>query len=167
MEYRQVHGAMSKAVPLIWLMTVFCLGVASCAPWPERPDIAASGYQSTQSDRILKLARSELGVPYLYGGSSPSGFDCSGLVYFVYRHAGIRVPRTANAQFYASHPVAYANLEPGDLVFFEIAGDAQMHVGIYAGTGSFIHAPETGEDVSYAQLDNPYWKARFVGGGRF
>lgn len=158
---------MSRAVPLIWLTICLGLGVASCAPWPERPDAGASGYQPSQAERIVQLARSELGVPYRYGGSSPRGFDCSGLVYFVYRHAGIRVPRTANAQFYASHPVQFANLRPGDLVFFEIAGDAQMHVGIYAGAGGFIHAPETGEDVSYGQLDNPYWKVRFVGGGRF
>lgn len=141
--------------------------VVSCAPWPERPDPAVQTYQTGERDRIIALAHDELGVPYLYGGSNPSGFDCSGLVYYVYRRAGITVPRTADAQYYASHPVTLSQLKPGDLVFFEIAGDAQMHVGIYVGGGSFIHAPESGEAVSYAQLDNPYWKTRFVGGGRF
>lgn len=106
-------------------------------------------------------------MPYVYGGDTPRGFDCSGLVYYVYTQAGLRVPRTANAQLYASHPVTFDDLRPGDLVFFEIAGDAQMHVGIYAGNGRFIHAPETGASVSWARLDNPYWKARFAGGGRF
>ncbi|MGH8372460.1 MAG: C40 family peptidase [Gammaproteobacteria bacterium] len=158
---------MKLSLPQICILTCLAIGVVSCAPWPERSDIPVSGYRPTTADEIIRLVRSELGVPYLYGGSSPKGFDCSGLVYYVYRHAGIKVPRTANAQFYASHQVAFADLQPGDLVFFEIAGDAQMHVGIYAGGGSFIHAPETGETVSYAQLGNPYWKARFVGGGRF
>jgi murein DD-endopeptidase len=158
---------MSRAVLRITLLMGVCLSVASCAPWPERPDVATIGYQANTDNRLVELARDELGVPYLYGGTTPRGFDCSGLVYYVYRHAGIKVPRTANAQFYASHPLTIEQLRPGDLVFFEIAGDAQMHVGIYAGAGSFIHAPETGESVSYAQLDNPYWKTHFVGGGRF
>ncbi|MGH8370363.1 MAG: C40 family peptidase [Gammaproteobacteria bacterium] len=150
-------------------LLLLCLGVgiAACAPWPERPDVAASGYQADQIDQVMELARTELGVPYLYGGSTVKGFDCSGLVYYVYRRAGIKVPRTANAQFYASHKITLADLQRGDLVFFEIAGDAQMHVGIYVGDDRFIHAPETGTSVSYAQLDSPYWKARFVGGGRF
>jgi murein DD-endopeptidase len=151
----------------ICLLLCLGLGMVSCAPWPERPDVAVTSPQSQQAEEIIRLVRDELGVPYLYGGSTPKGFDCSGLVYYVYRLAGIKVPRTANEQYYASHQVAFADLRAGDLVFFEIAGDAQMHVGIYAGGGTFIHAPETGEAVSYAQLDNPYWKVRFIGGGRF
>ena len=143
------------------------LSLSACAPWPERPNSVEPRYQAATSTAIVSMARSELGVPYVYGGRTPKGFDCSGLVYYVYRHAGLNVPRTANAQFYASHPVKLADIEPGDLVFFEIDGDAQMHVGIYAGNGVFIHAPETGEKVSYARLDNPYWKARFAGAGRF
>lgn len=160
---------MNRTSPVIaWLTGVaLLLGLAACAPWPERPNAAEPGFQPTTASAIVTAARAELGVPYVYGGDTPQGFDCSGLVYYVFHHAGLNVPRTANAQFYASHPVQTANLEPGDLVFFEIAGDAQMHVGIYAGNGTFIHAPETGERVSYARLDNPYWKARFVGAGRF
>ena len=153
---------------IIWMGWVALLLVATaCAPWPERPNSSEPHYQAATSNDIVSMARSELGVPYVYGGRTPKGFDCSGLVYYVYRHAGLNVPRTANAQFYASHPVKLADIEPGDLVFFEIDGDAQMHVGIYAGNGVFIHAPETGEKVSYARLDNPYWKARFAGAGRF
>ena len=151
-------------------LTIVCLGMllAACAPWPQRPQplsLTPAGEQ--QASRIVRLATKELGVPYRYGGDTPRGFDCSGLVYYVFRHAGIRVPRTANEQLYASHPVSYRDLQPGDLVFFEIAGDAQLHVGIYIGNGEFIHAPETGQSVSIARLNDPYWKARFDQAGRF
>lgn len=143
--------------------------LAACAPWPERP-AAATPYLSVGTARaqaIVRLATHELGAPYVYGGDTPHGFDCSGLVYYVFRHVGVAVPRTANDQLYASHPVSLRDLRPGDLVFFQIAGNIQMHVGIYVGDGVFIHAPETGQPVSYARLGDSYWKSRFVGGGRF
>ncbi|MGH8281442.1 MAG: C40 family peptidase, partial [Gammaproteobacteria bacterium] len=143
-------------------------GLTACAPWPVRPTALAYGpAQANRAAEIVRLADSELGAPYLYGGDTPRGFDCSGLVYYVFRHAGLRVPRTANDQLYASHPVDLRDLRPGDLVFFQIVGNLQMHVGIYVGKGEFIHAPETGWPVSYARLSDPYWKTRFIGGGRF
>jgi cell wall-associated NlpC family hydrolase len=144
------------------------IGLAACAPWPERPEaLPYNPAQANRAQEIVRLAGLELGAPYLYGGDSPRGFDCSGLVYYVFRRTGFAVPRTANDQLYASHPVGLQDLRPGDLVFFQIAGNVQMHVGIYVGKGKFIHAPETGQPVSYARLDNPYWKSRFIGGGRF
>lgn len=151
------------------VMIFAALASTACAPWPQRPT-AAQPYNTAEtrhSAEILRLAVQELGTPYRYGGDTPQGFDCSGLVYYVFRHAGVAVPRTANQQLYASHPVNLQALRPGDLVFFEIAGNIQMHVGIYVGNGEFIHAPETGQSVSYAFMDSPYWKARFIGGGRF
>ncbi|MGA9851468.1 MAG: C40 family peptidase [Gammaproteobacteria bacterium] len=143
-------------------------GFIACAPWPVRPE--ALPYNAAQANRaaeVVRLVSQQLGAPYLYGGDTPQGFDCSGLVYYVFRHAGLTVPRTANDQLYASHPVDLRDLQPGDLVFFQIAGDVQMHVGIYVGNGEFIHAPETGEPVSRAHLGDIYWNTRFVGGGRF
>lgn len=119
------------------------------------------------STDIVDLAEDQLGVPYHYGGITPRGFDCSGLVYYVFRQLGLTVPRTANAQKAASLPVTKADLEPGDLVFFRIAGEMQLHVGIYTGEGEFIHAPKPGQKVSYAKLDARYWKRRYVGAGRF
>ncbi|MDE2234799.1 MAG: C40 family peptidase [Gammaproteobacteria bacterium] len=151
-------------------VVAICLGMlmVGCAPWPQRPQpLSPTPAGEQQASRIVRLATAELGVPYRFGGDTPRGFDCSGLVYYVFRHAGVRVPRTANEQLYASHPVSYRDLQPGDLVFFEIAGDAQLHVGIYIGNGEFIHAPETGQSVSIARLDDPYWKTRFDQAGRF
>ncbi len=159
---------MRTTVTAFLLVSLMCVGLMACAPWPERP--GALPYAPAQAGRaaeIVRFAGRELGVPYVYGGDSPQGFDCSGLVYYVFRRAGIAVPRTANEQLYASHPVNIRNLRPGDLVFFQMAGDVQMHVGIYVGNGEFIHAPQTGGVVSYARLEDAYWKARFVGGGRF
>lgn len=123
--------------------------------------------QATLSTDIVNLAKDQIGVPYYYGGITPRGFDCSGLVYYVFRRLGLTVPRTANAQKAASVPVAKADLAPGDLVFFRIAGEMQLHVGIYAGDGEFIHAPRPGQKVSYAELGARYWQRRYVGAGRF
>lgn len=159
-----------RVQPRIVVITgLLTAALAACAPWPERPSAQAT-YASPEAARareIVQLANRELGAPYVYGGDTPRGFDCSGLVYYVFRHAGIAVPRTANQQLYASHPVSLRDLQPGDLVFFQIVGNIQMHVGIYVGNGVFVHAPETGQPVSYARLDDRYWKSRFVGGGRF
>lgn len=117
--------------------------------------------------RVVALVRSELGVPYRYGGITPRGFDCSGLVYYAFRKVGIDVPRTSNAQHADSVRVSLADLQPGDLVFFKIRGLIQLHVGVYVGDGEFIHAPRPGKRVSYARLNDRYWKARYVGAGRF
>ncbi len=161
---RKIHSQISVLI----FIGVVGGALAACAPWPERPGVRPySTARAKNAAEIVRLVRQELGVPYVYGGYTPRGFDCSGLVYYVFRRAGLAVPRTANAQLYASHPVNFQDLHPGDLVFFEIAGNVQMHVGIYVGNGEFIHAPETGQPVSYAFLDSPYWKTRFVGGGRF
>jgi cell wall-associated NlpC family hydrolase len=98
--------------------------------------------------RAVRLAARELGVPYRYGGSSPSGFDCSGLVAFVYGKLGIRLPHNAAAQFAYGHAVSSSHLQPGDLVFFHGLG----HVGLYIGRGRIIHAPQTGERVEIQRL---------------
>lgn len=153
---------------VLLIVGLLVTGVVACAPWPERPQVANySPTEDTRAREIVQLANHELGAPYLYGGDTPRGFDCSGLVYYVFHRAGLAVPRTANDQLYASHPVNLPDLRPGDLVFFQIVGNVQMHVGIYVGNGVFIHAPETGQPVSYARLDVGYWKPRFVSGGRF
>lgn len=119
------------------------------------------------SPSVISTARKMVGAPYRYGGSSPSGFDCSGLVSYAYRSAGIRVPRTSSEQFRQSDRVSFQNLQPGDLLFFRLSPPKVSHVAIYDRDGRFIHAPSSGQRVSYASLDNPYWRTHLVGAGRF
>ena len=109
-----------------------------------------------------------LGVPYRYGGSSPSrGFDCSGLVQYAHNQAGIEVPRTTGEQYRAALPITRQALRPGDLVFFRTHKHRYVsHVGIYLGKGKFIHAPSSGKHVSIASLKDDYWRQRYTSGGR-
>lgn len=141
--------------------------LSGCAPWPEPSTaVPTTPAQAALGNHIAQLAENQVGVPYLYGGDTPSGFDCSGLVHYVYGEAGIRVPRTAEAQFNNLPRVPREQLQPGDLVFFRSDSGTLMHVGIYVGSGWFVHAPETNGTVSPARLDNPYWKDRYLGAGR-
>jgi murein DD-endopeptidase len=99
-----------------------------------------------------------VGKPYRYGGSTPAGFDCSGLVQFSYRQAGVTLPRSTEEQRSASRPVKLANLRRGDLLFFNQEGKKYGHLGIYIGDGKFVHAPSSGKSVRSDRLDSPYWK---------
>ena len=112
------------------------------------------------------IATKMLGKPYRYGGAAPSGFDCSGLVYYAYHKAGYKVPRTSQQQYRDSLPVKKNHIREGDLLFFRIEGKVS-HVGVYLGNNRFIHAPSSGKRVSIASLDEPYWKERLTKTGRF
>ncbi|MGH8503172.1 MAG: C40 family peptidase [Gammaproteobacteria bacterium] len=115
---------------------------------------------------LVGYARSMLGAPYVWGGATPDGFDCSGLVQYSFGHIGVQVPRTAEMQFEASQPVAIDSLRPGDLLFFDTS-DRYSHVGIYVGNGRFIHAPRTGRDVTISTIDSPYWSQALSRAGSF
>jgi cell wall-associated NlpC family hydrolase len=106
------------------------------------------------------IALRYLGVPYAWGGASPDGFDCSGLVLYVYAQIGVSLPHFAAAQYGAGTPVSRDQLQPGDLVFF----DALNHVGIYIGSGQFVHAPHTGDVVKISSLAE--YGASYVGARR-
>ena len=122
-------------------------------------------YDDVMGNAVVEEARKYLGVPYLWGGTTPDGFDCSGLVQYVYRTLGIELNRVSQDQVKQGMPLTREQLMPGDLVFFEEDGDVH-HVGIYAGDGYMIHAPYTGAVVSYQSIDTPYYASQFCGGRR-
>jgi cell wall-associated NlpC family hydrolase len=105
-----------------------------------------------------------LGVPYVWGGASPSGFDCSGLVMYVFAQVGVSLPHYTVAQYNYpnSVPVPRNELQPGDLVFFAGLG----HVGIYVGNGQFIHAPHTGDVVRIDSLNSGWYSSEYDGAKR-
>jgi cell wall-associated NlpC family hydrolase len=106
-----------------------------------------------QEEKIVRFARQLMGIRYVYGGTSPrTGFDCSGFTRFVYAHFGIVLPHYSVSQFNLGRRVSRAGLRPGDLVFFDGLG----HVGLYVGSGRFIHAPHTGTDVQISALSGWY-----------
>ncbi len=117
-------------------------------------------------ERAVTIAMQQLGAPYRYGGSGPSGFDCSGLVHYSYLKAGRPVPRTTGRLWADTVAVGRSELEEGDLLFFSIEGKMQ-HVGLYIGDGRFVHAPSTGRRVSVASLRSGYYDNAFLRGGRF
>jgi hypothetical protein len=115
-------------------------------------------------EELVRSARSFLGVPYLWGGASmETGFDCSGLTMTVYQLSGLDLPRTSREQYMAGNPVELSSLEKGDLVFFAPGGEKISHVGIYTGSGQFIHAPERGKRIRTDSLSNSYFSRRFIG----
>lgn len=123
-------------------------------------------YEPSVGSEIVLRALALLGAPYKWGASGPKAFDCSGLVHFVHNELGIQVPRTAEQQFRAATRVDVDELEPGDLLFFKIRGKRVSHVAIYAGSGRFVHAPQTGRPIEIRALDDGYYKPRLAGAGR-
>jgi len=137
--------------------------MAACAPFQrETPRSAAVNPGAA----ALLAAESRIGTPYRYGGSGPDAFDCSGLIAYAYQKAGVTLPRTAAQQYALARPVRRAELRPGDLVFFRLSGREVSHVGIYAGDGQFVHAPQAGGQVRTASLDDEWYRERYAGSGR-
>ena len=122
---------------------------------------------STKGMAALEIAKSCLGIPYVYGGSSTSGFDCSGLVYYCYQQVGVTLNRVADDQMKNGVYVDKSELQPGDIIGFT-SGDSSYisHVGIYAGNGMMIHAPQTGDVVKYESLLTGSYSLRYAGARR-
>lgn len=113
--------------------------------------------------QLISTAMSLRGVPYVFGGTSPSGFDCSGFVQYLFNGAGISLPRMADAQYYATNRVDVPRM--GDLVFFETYTSGVSHVGMSIGGRDFIHASSS-NGITVSSLDDSYWSPRYVGAGR-
>ncbi|MDQ2756912.1 MAG: C40 family peptidase, partial [Actinomycetota bacterium] len=134
-------------------------------PSPRAP-LPTAGPGTTHGHPLVALARQHLDLPYLWGGLSPHGLDCSGLVHWCYRELGVVVPRDADDQQDACRDVPLEQVQSGDLYFFRYPGAAGAHhVGIVTGPGSMIHAPETGQGIMHGPLD-PGRLATFAGAGR-
>ena len=152
--------------------------LVACAPAPLRPpdrgigpegsdarSASASGDRAERLAEAARVAQSRVGAPYSFGEAGPTAFDCSGLVHFAYRNVGIQAPRTVSQLRRESRRVEPSRLREGDLLFFRLSGRVR-HVAIYLGEDQFVHAPKSGDRVSYASLDNPFWDRNLVEAGR-
>ena len=143
-------------------LLIMALALAACGSSPPREAPAA---RATFGDRAADVALAQVGVPYRYGGATPGGFDCSGLVHYSYGRAGLTVPRTTGQLWSAAVAVDNHDLRRGDLLFFRIEGK-MSHVGMYLGERRFVHAPQSGRTVSVATLDAPFYRQALIGAGR-
>ena len=131
--------------------------IANPAPLSDAP----TGAPPSQYGGVVGIAMQYLGTPYVYGGESPSGFDCSGFTMYVFSRVGVSIPRTVSTQYAVGVPVSRSELQAGDLVFFNGLG----HVGIYVGGNQFIHSPHTGDVVKISAMTG-YYDSGYVGARR-
>ncbi len=154
------------------LLAISAAGVSACsweqaATISDRPAEPAVVYEarrlpaSSVGQQAAAVAARQIGIPYRYGGSTPHGFDCSGLVHYAYRRAGKAIPRTTAQLWAGTDPVNRRDIQVGDLLFFRIDGK-MSHVGMYLGNNRFVHAPSTGKVVSIANLSSDYYRKAFI-----
>lgn len=143
---------------LSWLLPLFiALGaVTGCghAPVENSPARLAS--------RAADQALAMVGKPYRYGGNTPKGFDCSGLVQYSYARVGLQLPHGTDSLRHRSRHIARNHLQRGDLVFFTQGGKKSSHVALYIGGGRFVHSPSSGKSVYVANFDDAYWQRHFA-----
>jgi cell wall-associated NlpC family hydrolase len=151
------------------VVTVVALGACARSPsarppvtHPDAPVVATSPAPASDGERLAEAALAWVGVPYRNGGGDPSGFDCSGLVQYVFAERGIRLPRGVDEQSRVGRPVGAGQISAGDLVFFTTTGPGASHVGIALGPDAFVHAPSSSGRVRVERLSAPYWAQRFV-----
>ncbi|MCE5285989.1 MAG: NlpC/P60 family protein [Pelosinus sp.] len=142
-------------------------GIVGSATWEllRSANKAPSRSLTTSAAQILRTAQQFIGVPYVWGGTSPNGFDCSGFTQYVFGLNGISLPRTADIQYEAGIPVRAEELKPGDLVFFSTYEPGPSHDGIYLGNGKFINATSS-RGIAIDRMDSSYWKQRYLGARR-
>jgi cell wall-associated NlpC family hydrolase len=170
--------ALVVALPAVAAVSTGCASarttVATPSPFPGAPVIAGPapapavpGASAVRADAIVDTALALEGTPYQFGGSTPAtGFDCSGLVQYVFSQEQVALPRTVAEQYRVGHRVDRDEVEAGDLVFFSTTGPGATHVGIAIDHARFIHAPDTGAVVRVERLDTPYWHERMTGAKR-
>jgi len=152
-------------------LTITMLGlISACSSQPvnstARTQSDKSGVRvQSVGERAAAVALEQVGVPYRYGGTTTSGFDCSGLVQFSYRQAGKNVPRTTGQLWSSSTSIGRDDIQAGDLLFFSVDGK-MSHVGMYLGKQQFVHAPSSGRTVAVAKLTSPYYASACLRAGR-
>ncbi len=129
---------------------------------PSLAPFGRSFITSAQGKQIVSTAQTLMGVPYVFGGNTPGGFDCSGLLQYVFKMNGLTIPRLADEQYNLGKAAKPNQLTAGDLVFFTTYTAGVSHCGIYVGEGKFLHASSS-KGVKIDSLDNEYWRPRFVG----
>jgi cell wall-associated NlpC family hydrolase len=148
------------------LPSLILAGCSIATRKPTPPSTIAKFKEDTSvgTEGISIAAMGLVGVPYRFGGNTPAGgFDCSGLIAYVYNNAAsIKLPRTVQEMSRAGQTIQNAAPAPGDLVFFNTTGERYSHAGIYVGHGRFVHAPSKGGTVRLDQMTSPYWAARYT-----
>jgi len=157
-----VHNLRTEIRPVLVLCALFLL-VSACASAPPKQ---VSGYTPAITEQAVQTAVSMIGKPYKYQGDSPAGFDCSGLVKYSYQVAGLELPHGTRNLLQVTKPVG-AQMQKGDLLFFNEKGGEYSHVGIYLESYVFVHAPGAGGKVRKDSLQDSYWKKRFLEARRF
>jgi cell wall-associated NlpC family hydrolase len=144
------------------LLLLLILLASGCASKP-----VSDAPSSARHQHASEVAASMVGKPYRYGGNTPQGFDCSGLVQYSFMRAGMKVPRSTKTQRSRSRKVSVSNLTRGDLLFFNPEGKYSSHVGIYLGGDRFVHAPSSGKQVRMDTLNDAYWREHLLEARRF
>ncbi len=152
MSYRVLQGLNGWVVVFGAILS----GCASSPPQQADPDAVSVGRRAAH--QALQL----IGTPYRYGGNTPRGFDCSGLVQYSYARVGAGIPRTTRGLRMHSRRLSPKHLRPGDLLFFNQEGKRASHVGLYVGNNRFVHAPSSGKAVRLSTLANPYWRRHLL-----
>lgn len=158
-EHSQLKGESLHTMKK-WLVPVFATFMLATGLGAEE-----NSAEAATQNQLIKTANKYIGTPYIYGGTTTRGFDCSGYTQMVFKNLGITIPRTSKAQYGVGTSVSRANLQTGDLLFFNTSGAGVSHVAIYTGNNKFINA-ETGSGVTVSSLTESYWNKRYIGAKR-
>lgn len=144
---------------------LIAVSLVGCASQSVQAPAHRAGESVKVANQAAAVALQQLGTPYRYGGSSPSGFDCSGLIHYSYSRVGKSVPRTTGALWSGTQAVPRDQMQVGDVLFFRVEGK-MSHVGMYIGDDQFVHAPASGREVSIESLQSGFYRQALIRAGR-